>query len=52
VDRVRNPHGFVTHRKRYANGGEDSKLKDWAGKTLPALKHHLGAAQAFDKNRK
>jgi putative membrane protein len=38
--------------ERYANGGEDTKLKDWAGKTLPALKHHLEMAQALDKNRK
>lgn len=22
--------------ERFANGGEDPKLKDWAGKTLPA----------------
>jgi len=27
-------------------------LKDWAGKTLPALQHHLEMAQAIDKNRK
>jgi putative membrane protein len=38
--------------ERYAKGGEDSKLKDWAGKTLPALQHHLEMAQALDKNRK
>jgi putative membrane protein len=38
--------------ERYANGGDDAKLKDWAGKTLPALKHHLEMAQALDKNRK
>jgi len=38
--------------ERYANGGEDPKLKDWAGKTLPGLKHHLDMAQALDKNRK
>jgi putative membrane protein len=37
---------------RYAKGGENSKLKDWAGKTLPALQHHLEMAQAMDKNRK
>jgi hypothetical protein len=23
--------------ERYAKGGEDPKLRDWAGKTLPAL---------------
>jgi putative membrane protein len=38
--------------ERYAKGGEDPKLKDWAGKTLPALQHHLEMAQAIDKNRK
>lgn len=38
--------------ERYANGGDDAKLKDWAGKTLPALKHHLDMAQALDENRK
>jgi putative membrane protein len=38
--------------ERYAKGGEDPKLKDWAGKTLPALQHHLEMAQALDKNRK
>ena len=36
--------------ERYANGGDDPKLKDWAG--LPALKHHLEMAQTLDKNRK
>src|SRR3978361_1974766 len=38
--------------ERYAKGGENSKLKNWAGKTLPALQHHLEMAQAMDKNRK
>jgi putative membrane protein len=38
--------------ERYANGADDPKLKDWAGKTLPALKRHLEMAQALDKNRK
>ena len=38
--------------ERYANGGDNDKLKDWAGKTLPALKHHLEMAQDMDKNRK
>ena len=38
--------------ERYANGGDNTKLKDWAGKTLPALRHHLEMAQALDKNRK
>jgi putative membrane protein len=38
--------------ERYANGGENASLKDWAGKTLPGLQHHLEMAQALDKNRK
>jgi putative membrane protein len=38
--------------ERYAKGGDNSKLKDWAGKTLPALQHHLEMAQDMDKNRK
>ena len=38
--------------ERYAKGGEDPKLKDWAGKTLPTLQHHLEMAQEMDKNRK
>jgi putative membrane protein len=38
--------------ERYAKGGEDPKLKDWTGKTLPALQHHLEMAQDLDKNRK
>jgi putative membrane protein len=38
--------------ERYAKGGDDPKLKDWAGKTLPTLQHHLAMAQAIDKNRK
>jgi putative membrane protein len=38
--------------ERYAKGGDDAKLKDWAGKTLPALQHHLEMAQTMNKNRK
>jgi putative membrane protein len=38
--------------ERYSNGGDNNKLKDWAGKTLPALQHHLEMAQELDKNRK
>jgi putative membrane protein len=35
--------------ERYAKGGEDVKLKEWAGKTLPALQHHLEMAQSLGK---
>jgi putative membrane protein len=38
--------------QRYAKGGEDPKLKDWAGKTAPALQHHLDMAETMNKNRK
>ena len=38
--------------ERYAEGGDNPKLKDWAGKTLPALQHHLQMAEQMDNNRK
>jgi putative membrane protein len=38
--------------ERYAKGGDDAKLKDWAGKTLPALQHHVEVAQEMNKTRK
>jgi putative membrane protein len=38
--------------QRYAKGGDNPKLKSWAGTTLPHLEHHLEMAQALDKNRK
>ena len=34
---------------RYAKGGDNSALKDWAGKTLPTLKHHLDMARELGK---
>ena len=37
--------------ERYAKGGENAKLKDWAGKTLPALQHHLQMAEQLNNNR-
>ena len=37
--------------ERYAKGGEDPKLMDWAGKTLPALTHHLEMAQNLGKKK-
>jgi putative membrane protein len=37
--------------ERYAKGGENPKLKDWAGKTLPALQHHLEMAQNLGKTK-
>ena len=38
--------------ERYSKGGDNPKLKDWAGKTLPTLQHHLEMAEAMNKNRK
>lgn len=38
--------------ERYAKGGDDPKLRDWAGKTLPALQHHLEMAEDMNKSRK
>jgi putative membrane protein len=35
--------------ERYAKGGDNPDLKDWAGKTLPALQHHLDMAEKLDK---
>ncbi len=36
---------------RYAKGGDNADLKNWAGKTLPALKHHLEMAQGLEKQK-
>jgi len=38
--------------ERYSKSGDNPKLKDWAGKTLPALQHHLEMAQSLNKNNK
>jgi putative membrane protein len=35
--------------ERYAKGGDNADLKDWAGKTLPTLQHHLQMAQDLKK---
>jgi putative membrane protein len=36
---------------RYAKSGDNTKLKNWAGQTLPTLKHHLAMAQQMDEHR-
>jgi putative membrane protein len=35
--------------ERYAKGGDNADLKDWAGKTLPKLQGHLKMAQDLNK---
>jgi putative membrane protein len=35
--------------ERYAKGGDNADLKNWAGKTLPALKHHRAMAESLKK---
>jgi putative membrane protein len=35
--------------ERYAKGGENADLKAWAGKTVPALKHHKDMADKLPK---
>jgi putative membrane protein len=37
--------------ERYSKSGDNPKLKDWAGKMLPTLQHHLEMAEALDKKR-
>jgi hypothetical protein len=34
---------------RYSKSGDNSKLKDWAGKTLPTLQHHLQMVEDLKK---
>jgi putative membrane protein len=38
--------------ERYSKSGDNPKLMDWAGKTLPTLQHHLDMAEAMNKSRK
>jgi putative membrane protein len=37
--------------ERYAKGGDNADLKNWASKTLPALRHHLEMAQNLNKSK-
>jgi putative membrane protein len=37
--------------ERYAKGGDNPKLKEWADKTLPALRHHLEMAQDLSSGK-
>ena len=48
-DQVKAHKDAVSLFERYADGGDDAALKDWAGKTLPGRKHHLQMAEQLDK---
>lgn len=37
--------------ERYGKSGDNPALKDWANKTLPALRHHLDMANKLDTDR-
>jgi putative membrane protein len=37
--------------ERYSKNGDNPKLKDWAGKTLPTLRHHLEMAQDLNSGK-
>ena len=43
-DQVSGHKDAVSLFERYGKGGDNAKLKDWAAKTLPTLKHHLEMA--------
>lgn len=48
-DQVEVHEDAVSLFERYANGGDNPALKEWAGKTLPIIKHHLEMAEALAK---
>src|ERR1700755_1304887 len=48
-DQVSGHKDAVSLFERYAKGGDNADLKDWAGKTLPTLRHHLEMAQNLSK---
>jgi putative membrane protein len=45
LDQVSGHKDAVSLFERYAKGGDNPKLKEWADKTLPALRRHLQMAQ-------
>ena len=48
-DQVSGHKDAVSLFQRYAKSGTDTSLKDWAGKTLPTLRHHLEMAENLKK---
>jgi len=49
-DQVSAHKAAVSLFERYAKGGDNAKLKEWASTTLPTLRHHLEMAQGLYKN--
>jgi putative membrane protein len=50
-DQVSGHKDAVSLFERYAKSGDNPQLKDWAGKTLPTLRHHLEMAQDLSAGR-
>ena len=48
-DQVEAHENAVSLFERYADGGDNATLKDWAGRTLPELKRHLVMAEKLEK---
>jgi putative membrane protein len=48
MDQLSGHKDAVSLFERYSASGDDAKLKDWAGKTLPTLRHHLDMAQELE----
>jgi putative membrane protein len=44
-DQISGHKDAVSLFERYSKSGDNPKLKDWAGKTLPTLRHHLEMAE-------
>jgi putative membrane protein len=50
-DQVSGHKDAVSLFERYAKSGDNPKLKDWAGKTLPTLRHHLEMAEELSAGK-
>jgi putative membrane protein len=50
-DQVSGHKDAVSLFERYAKSGDNPQLKEWAGKTLPTLRHHLEMAQDLSAGR-
>jgi putative membrane protein len=50
-DQVSGHKDAVSLFERYGKSGDNPKLKDWANKTLPTLRHHLQMAQDLNAGK-